>query len=438
MWHARRKSMPNWQKNSYRREDMATVNSLPRIAILMAHTGGGHLSAARSLAEALEGHAHVTIISLVDDYVDFPWNTMSLTYGPWVNYAPWLYHLVYRAFASRKRVEFTYRAAYPLVRREVAAAFAPDWPDIVISVHPLQTEIPLRALRELGNPAPFVTVVTDPVTPPVAWFCPAVDLTVVATEPARRTAIECGVPADRIRILGLPVRKAFASVWGRPKPEARSQLGLEANRPMVLLTGGGAGIGKLMPMARAIARHLAQAPYPAQMAIIAGRNQILQKQLLAERWPLPVKVLGFVEDMPNWLAAADLLVTKAGPGTLAEATCAGLPVIITGHIPGQEDGNVTWLEEHGAGIYAREPERVGTLVRDLLRPDNPTLAQMAIQSHALAQCDASTQIAQAVLELYRQPRQPVTPVVTRHPTKRGLTFKEWMRIRYDNRKRHLG
>lgn len=406
---------------------------LPRIAILMAHTGGGHLSAARSLAEAFEGLAQVTIISLVDDYVDFPWNTMSATYGPWVNYAPWLYHLVYRAFDSRRRVKLTYRAAYPLVRRDVSAAFAPDWPDIVITVHPLQTEIPLRALRELGNPAPFITVVTDPVTPPVAWFCPDVDLTIVATESARQVALACEVPADRIRVLGLPVRKAFASAWGRPKGEARAQLGLDPARPMVLLTGGGAGIGKLAPLARAIARRLAQETYAAQMAIIAGRNQILQKQLQAERWPIPVKVLGFVEDMPNWLAAADLLISKAGPGTLAEATCAGVPVIITGHIPGQEDGNVTWMEEHGAGIYAREPKRVAALVADLLRPGNPALAQMAEASHSLAQCDASARIAEAVLELYRQPRPPVTLPATKHPTKRRLTIKDWMEGRYDRR-----
>ena len=399
----------------------------------MAYTGGGHLSAARSLAEALEDRARVTIISLVDDYVDFPWNTMSQTYGPWVNYAPWLYHLIYRAFASRKRVQFTYRAAYPLVRREVSAAFAPDWPDVVITVHPLQTEIPLRALRELGNPAPFITVVTDPVTPPIAWFCPDVDLTIVATEPARNIALECGVPAERIRILGLPVRKAFASVWGRPKDEARAHLGLEPDRPLALLTGGGAGIGKLLPFARAIARHLARAAYPAQMAIIAGRNQILQKQLQSEPWPVAVKVLGFVEDMPNWLAAADLLITKAGPGTLAEAACAGVPVIITGHIPGQEDGNVTWLEQHGAGIYAREPERVAALVSDLLRPGNPALMEMASQSRGLAQCDASERIAQAVLELAAQPRRPVTPLAVRHPNKHGLKPKNRLGGLYDRR-----
>jgi 1,2-diacylglycerol 3-beta-galactosyltransferase len=412
---------------------MITEDILPRIAILMAHTGGGHLSAARSLAEALEGRARVTIISLVDDYVDFPWNTMSVAYGPWVNYAPWLYHLIYRAFASRKRVEFTYRAAYPLVRREVSAAFAKDWPDIVVTVHPLQTQIPLRALRELGNPAPFVTVVTDPVTPPLAWFCPDMDLTVVATEPAKRTAIECGVPADRIRVLGLPVRKAFAGIWGRSKPVARSQMGLDPERPLALLTGGGAGIGKLLPLARAVARRLAKSAHGAQMAIIAGRNQILQKQLQSQPWPVPVKVLGFVEDMPNWLAAADLLITKAGPGTLAEATCAGLPVIITGHIPGQEDGNVTWLEQHGAGIYALEPERVGELVSDLLRPANPLLAHMAEQSHSLAHCDASDQIAQAVLALAGRPGYAVTLSPARHPSKRNLTLKEWMGGLYDNR-----
>jgi 1,2-diacylglycerol 3-beta-galactosyltransferase len=169
------------------------------------------------------------------------------------------------------------------------------------------------------------------------------------------------------------------------------------------------------------------------MAIIAGRNQILQKQLQSEPWPVPVKVLGFVEDMPNWLAAADLLITKAGPGTLAEATCAGLPVIITGHIPGQEDGNVTWLEQHGAGIYAREPARVGALVSDLLRPDNPALAHMAVRSHSLAQCDASAHIAQAVLELHKQPGRTVTPVAIRHRNKRGSTLMNWMGERYDNR-----
>jgi 1,2-diacylglycerol 3-beta-galactosyltransferase len=399
---------------------------LPRIAILMAHTGGGHLSAARSLAEALDKHAFITIISLMDDYVEFPWNTLSIAYGPWVNYAPWLYHLFYRAFDTRRRVEVTARAAYPLVRRQIAAAFAPDWPDIVISVHPLQIVIPLRVLRELGNPAPFVTVVTDPVTPPLAWFCPEVDLTVVATEPARDSAIACGVSPERVRVLGLPVRRAFSTIWGRPKPAARAQLGLDPNRPLVLLTGGGAGIGKLVPLARAIAKKLAKEAYPAQMAVIAGRNQVMKKQLQSERWPIPVKVLGFVDDMPNWLAATDLLVSKAGPGTLAEAACAGLPVIVTGHIPGQEDGNVTWIEQHGAGIYAREPLRVGALVSELLRPNNPLLAQMAAQSHSLARCDASGQIAQAVLELYNGRNRNVTLTPGRHLLKKKPTLKDWM------------
>jgi 1,2-diacylglycerol 3-beta-galactosyltransferase len=412
---------------------MITENTLPRIAILMAHTGGGHLSAARSLAEALDEHAHITIISLVDDYVEFPWNTLSITYGPWVNYAPWLYHLFYRAFDTRRRVEVTTRAAYPLVRRQIAAAFAPDWPDIVISVHPLQIVIPLRVLRELGNPAPFVTVVTDPVTPPLAWFCPETDLTVVATEPARDSAIACGVSPERVRLLGLPVRRAFSTIWGRPKPAARAQLGLDPYRPLVLLTGGGAGIGKLVPLARAIARKLAKEAYPAQMAVIAGRNQIMKKQLQSERWPLPVKVLGFVDDMPNWLAAADLLVSKAGPGTLAEAACAGLPVIVTGYIPGQEDGNVTWIEQHGAGIYAREPQRVGALVSELLRPNNPLLAHMAAQSHALARCDASAQIAQAVLEIYHGRNRDVTLTPGRHLLKKKPTLKDWMGGLYDHR-----
>ena len=114
----------------------------------------------------------ITIISLVDDYVDFPWNTMSVAYGPWVELCARGCITCSTAHSTRATAsEVTTRAAYPLVRRQIAAAFAPDWPDIVISVHPLQTVIPLRVLRELGNPAPFITVVTDPVTPPLYWFC---------------------------------------------------------------------------------------------------------------------------------------------------------------------------------------------------------------------------------------------------------------------------
>ena len=279
----------------------------------------------------------------MDDHAPFPINRFSVTYGPWVNYAPWAYEMVYQAFTSRRRVEFLEDAAYPLVKQRIAKALAACSPDLVVSVHPIQVSVPLRALREMGSSAPFITVVTDPVTPPLAWFCPDVDLCIVATEQARKLALSCGMSPDRVRVIGLPVRRAFWAARDQSKPAARTRVGLAPERKLALLTGGGAGIGKVLPMAQAIARRLAANRAHAQMAIIAGSNQPLQRRLRGEPWPIPVTILGFVENMADWLAAADLLITKAGPGTLAEAACTGVPVIITSFIPGQEACNVAWV-----------------------------------------------------------------------------------------------
>jgi 1,2-diacylglycerol 3-beta-galactosyltransferase len=375
------------------------VSQLPRVAILTANIGGGHRSVARSLAEAFEGVAQVIPLYLIDDYAPFPVNTMAATYAPWVNHAPWLWRLAYRFGSSRERVEWAELATFPFIRRQISPPLVTTWPDLVISVHPLQINLPLRILRSAGNRAPFISVVTDPVTPPVAWFCPDVDLCVVATEPARVAALANGMDPSKVKVIGLPVRRAFAQIHGRPRPDARAVLGIPANLPLVLMTGGGAGIGKLLPSAKAISDQLARQGTPAQMAIIAGNNDALRRRLRSEPWPIPVTVLGFVEDMAGWLAATDLLITKAGPTTLAEAACAGVPVLITGFIPGQETGNVTWIQEHNAGVFAPDIAQAAYLVNEWLTPGNTQLAEMAARAQAIAQPEAASHIVQTALDL---------------------------------------
>jgi 1,2-diacylglycerol 3-beta-galactosyltransferase len=379
-----------------------TEHTLPKIAIIMAKAGGGHVTAARSLAETLEGKAQVIFINLLDEHAPFPLNHLSASYGPWVNYSPWTYRKVYELFSTPRSVDMIQRAAYPFVRNRVAAVLKTVAADLVISVHSVQVTIPLRIMREISPQTPFVTVVTDPVTPPIAWFASDADLCVVATEPARQVALACGVPADRVQVIGLPVRRAFSTVRGQPKAALRAQLGLDPSLRTVLLTGGGAGIGKLLPPARAIAGRLAASGAPAQMAIIAGNNRELLKRLRAQHWPIPVKPLGYVENMAEWMAASDLLVAKAGPGTLAEAACVGLPVLITEFIPGQEAGNVSWVVDHQAGVFAPKPAEVAPLVDELLQPGNPQLDFMAGQARSIARCDAAEQIAQAALALYHR------------------------------------
>lgn len=379
---------------------METISThLPKVTILMADSGGGHRAAAQSLTEALGDRARVTWLNLLDEHTPFPLNKVSDLYGPFVTHAPRLYHLLYRYGSTRSRMLLTQRAAYPFVHRAIAAPLLAQEADLVISVHPLQNDVPLRVLRSAGLHTPFVTVVTDPVTAPAAWFCPGVDLCIVATEPARETALACGLTARQVQVIGLPIRRAFLDAQGQLKPAVRARLGLAADRPLVLMSGGGAGIGRLHLIARATAERLANHPAQPQLAIITGHNQRLRQRLEAEQWPLPVQVLGYVNNMADWLAATDLLITKAGPGTLAEAACLGVPTIMTEYIPGQEAGNIAWAAQHGAGIYETQPAGIANLAAELLRPGSPTLSQMAANARDLGRPDAAAEIARVALSL---------------------------------------
>ena len=79
-------------------------------------------------------------------------------------------------------------------------------------------------------------------------------------------------------------------------------------------------------------------------------------------------VLGFVDNMADWMRAADVVVTKAGPGTIIEALCSGLPLLLTWYIPGQERGNLEWLVDIGAGRYVPGLRELVDTIAELSAP----------------------------------------------------------------------
>jgi 1,2-diacylglycerol 3-beta-galactosyltransferase len=115
----------------------------------------------------------------------------------------------------------------------------------------------------------------------------------------------------------------------------------------MLLRGGGEGMGLLERIARLLGIAI-----PAGLAVITGRNQKLKERLEAATWPDHTFIYGFVRNMPDMMEAADILLTKAGPGTISEALNAGLPMILYSRLPGQEDGNIHYVVDEGAGIWA--------------------------------------------------------------------------------------
>lgn len=366
---------------------------MKRVLILMIMGGGGHLTAAKAVSGAL---AHLygdevttSIVDVSKEHWFRPINRLDDAFRWLTSDGVWLWKALWNTDQRPGIFPLFSRVLTPLFYGSISRVYRAQAPDLVVSVHSLVNHIPLRVLRKsIARRVPFVTVVTDMASVHSAWFCPQVDYCMVPTEVARQRALQLGMPPDRVQVVGQPVDQSFAAALGE-KQDLRRQLGLDLDRPCALVVGGGDGMGPLYETARAIA----SAGCNAQLIVVAGRNADLKHRLEGARWEIPTRIYGYVDNMPELMAASDLLVTKAGSCTLGEAFIAGLPVIIYSYIPGQEEGNVQYVLDHQAGAYASEPAQVAQVVREWLRPGSGMLEQIVAKAAALARPDATLVIA---------------------------------------------
>jgi 1,2-diacylglycerol 3-beta-galactosyltransferase len=114
---------------------------------------------------------------------------------------------------------------------------------------------------------------------------------------------------------------------------------------------------------------------------------------------VPARVLGFIENMADLMHTADLLITKSGPSTISEALCCGLPMLISGGLRGQEEGNAEWVAGTGAALLTPTTETVVAAVRDLVQDGNQRLLQMGHQARRAARPRAAANVARSVDDL---------------------------------------
>ena len=360
----------------------------PHILFLFSDTGGGHRSAAEAIIEAIHleygDRISIDMVDIFKQYAPLPLNRMPELYPHFVR-VPQAWGLGYRLSDGHHRARFITASAWPYIRRRIRALVNHHPSDLVVSVHPLASAPLLRAMGK--QRPPFVIMVTDLVTTHALWYHRGTDLCLVPTESAHQRALACGLKPDQIKVVGLPVADRFCQPAGDPA-EKRVRLGWPADRPVILLVGGGEGMGPIEKTAESIAA----ARLPATLVIITGRNKDLKKRLETRQWPIPTLIYGFVREMPDFMRAADILVTKAGPGTISEAFIAGLPMVLYSRLPGQEDGNVTYVTSHGAGVWAPQPEHIVSTIKDWL--ENPDRQQAASEAaRGLARPGAARNVA---------------------------------------------
>lgn len=394
-----------------------------RVLFLIADTGAGHRSAANAIHHAMRvlsespaassprspvpGHdrparAHANDgweATIVDAFVEcsrFPLRKGVFLYGPAIKHSPRLYGQFFRLTNTTTRFNAAARLARPFLYQGLLRLLLDVQPDVVVSVHPLLNHITLQVLRDLQIRIPFLTVVTDLVTIHCSWIAPGVTACAVPTESARAIALAAGVPSKRIHLLGMPIDPRFATRPGATGEALRRELGLDPDRPTVLLVGGGEGAIGLADAVMAVGH----SDLNVQMVVVTGRNKLLYAQLQHARagFAVPTQVLGFVHNMPDLMHAADIIVTKAGPGTITEAMACELPIVLTGAIPGQEEGNIDFVLQHDLGILARSPGAVVAALRELLTPGSPRLETLRANVRRMSRPEASFDIARLILK----------------------------------------
>jgi 1,2-diacylglycerol 3-beta-galactosyltransferase len=371
-------------------------NERPKILFLFSDTGGGHRSAAEAIIEAINlefpGQFDTEMVDIFRN-APSPLHLAIPTY-PMFAQMPSIWEISYSLFDGRRRVIVANSVLTPYVRQYYEKLIDAHPCDLIVSCHPVPISSFIDILEQKGsNRPPFLTVVTDLVTTPAFWYDRRSDKIVVPTEYAKQRGLFLGMREEQFEVIGLPVADRFTHPDG-DKRALRERLGWPQDLPIILIVGGGEGMGPIGKNALAIDK----ARLPAGLVVICGRNKRLKERLENHEWSIPSYIYGFVREMPDFMAAADVLVTKAGPGTISEAFISGIPLILYSRMPGQEDGNVAYVMEEGAGIWAPQPRLLVKALREwLYDPEKRLAAGRAAQR--LAKPDAARRIARLAAEM---------------------------------------
>lgn len=366
-----------------------------RILMLMSDTGGGHRAVCHAVRDVLVNtHGADVEIDVVDgfkQYTPVPFKYAPDFYPVWIAHSKRSWGFAHNITDTKARARSVSRVGYVTMARHIKTMLRNHPADVVMCAHPLLVSMSLDALMSFADRPPFVTVVTDYASTHHFWYDRRADQILVPSKQALDRGLHADVPADKLRITGLPVNPSFANRL-TDKSEARAKLGLLPDKITVLMLGGGEGMGPLYRMAREIDSH----KLDIQLIVVAGKNKQLKYRLEASAWNQPTWIYPFTREMPALMSAADIIVTKAGAASITEALTAGLPIIISDVIPGQETGNVQYILDNKAGEYPGSPAAVGETVVRWVREGREQLEKRSQDSLRVARPNAAAETAEVV------------------------------------------
>lgn len=364
-----------------------------RILFIISDTGGGHRSAANAIANSL---------TRIDPKIHFEMvDLLRASRLPGIRNAPeiyaffsaksiGLYNLLYRLADFTGFMNLASKFLYQFSHAHIHQTIAGFRPDLIVVIHPLAVRPICDYRDEVSATWPIVTVVTDLVSIHASWATDRSDHYMLPTPQAVERLLQLGVAKPKLQLTGFPVHPRFLG----PLPDkvtARHLLGLPVDRFTVLLTSGGAGGGQVEALVNAFERQCPE----FSLLVVTGRNKILYDRLTSRPGPLYSQFFQFVGNMEILMSACDVVVTKAGPGTIMEAATLGKPIILTGAVGLQEEGNIGFVTEAQLGVFCPNPVSTAPAVAAMMAAH----VHQAPVSTATAPCAGTTKIAETLLTL---------------------------------------
>ena len=264
-------------------------------------------------------------------------------------------------------------------------------PRVVVNLHPLLGPGALAAARAVG--APLITVVTDLTLVHPGWLSPRGIPLLTPSDEATTSCLSQGVPAALVETTGLPVDPGLERT--RPRPSLRGDLGLDPELPCLLVSGGAEGAGGV----ERVLREVEESQVPCQVALLCGRNRRLLRWASGRRWRMPVHAFPFMEDPGPLILSADLYLGKAGPTAIGEAACAGLGMILTSALMGQEQANLEWAVQRGMALAAVRPGEVARIIPEVLGAGRAVLERLRLSARREMPRGAAARAAARILDL---------------------------------------
>ena len=377
------------------------MKTKPRVLLLSATSGAGHVRAAQALEKAFlaRGDCLVEHIDALQYVSKLFQRIYDKAYISMVQRAPELMGVLYDRTDQpwehpRRRLVLDRLNTGPMIR-----LLKRIQPDLCVATHFLPAEIIAWLIAKRKLLARNAIVVTD-YDVHAMWLCRTVDRYYVAIDEAKEYLACVGVPREKLLVTGIPVDPLFAMAVSRS--DARKQLGLDATAIVILISAGGYGIGPV----EQLVKDLLALQRPWQIVAIAGKSEKTRKRLeeiAREAGKLQsgsprLCAVGFTTDMDKYMAAADVMVGKAGGLTTSEALARALPMALIEPIPGQEERNADHFLEAGAAIRCNNLPAAAWKIAALL-DDAKRLARMRDAARGLGKPGAAARIAEDAIRL---------------------------------------